>query len=174
MTSELANRSPPCALSAVEHVIAEVFHFQNSGVGAADRRTVEVRLDRFADDDVMVALLDDRGDPAFDRARHEVSRSVPSEFTVPVAISLPTTWVPLRLNIGRAATAVVPETTMSSGARKMPAVPAKCSHTMLPLYAPSMDCCCAKPAPGAEIKNKNPTAARFDRVRHRNPPSSHA
>jgi hypothetical protein len=51
-------------LSAIEHVVAEVLHLEDRGVGPAGRRLVQVRLDHLADDDVMVALLDDGGHPA--------------------------------------------------------------------------------------------------------------
>src|ERR1700722_15806592 len=54
---------------AVKHVVAEILHFQDRGVGAAGRRLLQMRFDHFADHDVMIALFDDGGDLAFDGAR---------------------------------------------------------------------------------------------------------
>src|SRR5215469_13166723 len=56
------------ALAAVKHVVAQILHFQDGGVGAAGQRSVEMGLDHFADDDVVVALLDHSGDLALNRA----------------------------------------------------------------------------------------------------------
>jgi hypothetical protein len=53
-------------LASVKHVVAEVLHFQNGGVGAAGRRPVEMGRDNFADDDVVVTLLNHSCDLAFD------------------------------------------------------------------------------------------------------------
>ena len=61
-----AGRTEPSA--AVEHVVAEVFHFQDGGVGTARERLVEMGFDHFADDNVMIAVLDDAADPALHRA----------------------------------------------------------------------------------------------------------
>jgi len=59
--------APDC-LAAVKHVVAEVLHFQDGGVGPAGRRPVEMGLDDFAHDNVMVTLFDHGSDLAFDRA----------------------------------------------------------------------------------------------------------
>ena len=56
------------ALSAVEYVVAEVLHFQDGGVRPAGQRLVEMRLDYFADNDVVIALFDNSRNPALDRA----------------------------------------------------------------------------------------------------------
>src|SRR5262245_38671006 len=55
--------------AAVEDVVAEVLHLEDRGVRAPDDRLAQVGLDDLADDDVMVALLDDAGHPALDRRR---------------------------------------------------------------------------------------------------------
>ena len=57
---------------------------------------------------------------------------VPSSPTVPVAISLPTTSVPWRLKIGRAATTVLPLIMMSNGARNMNFEVLSFSQTIMP------------------------------------------
>src|SRR5262249_60878426 len=63
-------RGGRCApLAAVENVVAEILHLEDGGVGTSGRRRVEMRLDHFADHDVMVALLDDAGDAALHGAR---------------------------------------------------------------------------------------------------------
>src|SRR5690348_3684052 len=63
--------TPRCVArsAAVENVVAEILHLQDRGIGPAGQRRLEMGVDHFADHDVMVALLDDRGDAAFDRAR---------------------------------------------------------------------------------------------------------
>src|SRR5690349_632565 len=53
--------------AAVEHVVAELLHLEDRGVRAPGDRFCDVRLDDLADDDVVIALLDDAGDPALDR-----------------------------------------------------------------------------------------------------------
>ena len=61
-----------CASAAVEDVVAEILHFEDRGVGAAGDRLRDMRLDDFTDDDVMIALLDDAGDPALDGGQRGV------------------------------------------------------------------------------------------------------
>src|SRR5579875_1121487 len=58
--------------SAIEDVVAEVFHLQDRGIGPADGRLHEMRLDDLAHDDVMVAFGHDGLDAAFDRRRNVV------------------------------------------------------------------------------------------------------
>jgi len=67
-------RPPACggASAAVEDVVAEVLHFEDGGVGAAGDRVRQVRLGDLADDDVVVALLDDARHLAFDRGERGV------------------------------------------------------------------------------------------------------
>ena len=50
--------------AAVEDVVAEFLHLENRGIGATGERLGLMRLDHFADHDVMIALLDDRSDLA--------------------------------------------------------------------------------------------------------------
>src|SRR6516225_7785919 len=57
------------ASAAVEDVVAEFFHLEDRGVRTAGDRLWQMRLDDFADHDVVIALLDDAGDPALDRRR---------------------------------------------------------------------------------------------------------
>src|SRR5262245_49010506 len=59
----------PSKSPAIEHVVAEILHLEDGGVGAAGRRLVEMRLDHLADHDVMVTLLDDASDAALHGAR---------------------------------------------------------------------------------------------------------
>src|SRR5260221_14207982 len=60
------------ASAAVEHVVAEVLHFEDRGVGAAFDRLWQMRLGDLGDDDVVVALLDDAGYLAFDRGQRGI------------------------------------------------------------------------------------------------------
>src|SRR3984893_3124962 len=55
--------------AAVKDVVAEFLHFEDRGVRAPGDRLCHMRLDDLADDDVVVALLDDAGDSALDRRR---------------------------------------------------------------------------------------------------------
>src|ERR1700731_1265518 len=57
------------ASAAVEDVVAEFLHFEDRGVRAPGDRLCHMRLDDLADDDMVVTLLDDAGDPALDRRR---------------------------------------------------------------------------------------------------------
>src|SRR5436305_4247472 len=45
--------------AAVEHVVAEILHFEDRGIRATLDALRQMRLGDFADDDVMIALLDD-------------------------------------------------------------------------------------------------------------------
>src|SRR6516164_5369743 len=55
--------------AAVKDVVAEFLHLEDRGVRAPGDRFRDMRLDDLADDDVMVALLDDAGDLALHRRR---------------------------------------------------------------------------------------------------------
>src|SRR6516164_2630231 len=63
---------PIRASAAVEDIVAEIFHLEDGGVRAPDDRLGQVGLDDLADDDVMVALLDDAGNAAFNRCRGRI------------------------------------------------------------------------------------------------------
>src|SRR5205807_8080565 len=56
----------PAASAAIEDVVAEVLHFEDRDIRAALDRVRHMRFGHLADDDVVVALLDDAGDLAFD------------------------------------------------------------------------------------------------------------
>src|SRR4029077_13027112 len=58
--------------AAVEHVVAEILHLEDRDIGPALDRLRQVRLGDLADDDVMVALLDDAGDLALDCSERRV------------------------------------------------------------------------------------------------------
>src|SRR6185437_3841162 len=58
--------------AAVEHVVAEIFHFEDRRIRPARGRFHDMRFDDFADDDMVIALGDDRLDPAFDCGGHVV------------------------------------------------------------------------------------------------------
>src|SRR4051795_11647847 len=53
--------------AALEHVVAEVLHFEDRDIGAALDRLRQMRLGDLADDNVVVALFDDAGHLALDR-----------------------------------------------------------------------------------------------------------
>ena len=55
-----AEAGHPSRLASVEHVVAEVLHLEDRGVRPARGCLVQMDVDHFADDDVVVALLDDR------------------------------------------------------------------------------------------------------------------
>src|SRR5271167_3090085 len=55
--------------AAVKDVVAEFLHLEDRGVRAPGDWFRDMRIDDLADDDVVVALLDDAGDPALDRGR---------------------------------------------------------------------------------------------------------
>src|SRR6267154_4767682 len=54
--------------AAVKDVVAELLHLEDRGVRAPSDRLWQMRLDDFADHDVVIALFNDAGDPAFDRS----------------------------------------------------------------------------------------------------------
>src|ERR1700751_2082989 len=57
------------ASAAIENVVAEFLHLEDRGVRAPGNRLCDMRVDDLADDDVVVALLDDAGHSALDRRR---------------------------------------------------------------------------------------------------------
>src|SRR6516225_8195461 len=58
--------SETVASAAIKDVVAEIFHLEDCNVRPPGDRFGQMGLDDFADDDVMIALLDDAGDTAFD------------------------------------------------------------------------------------------------------------
>src|SRR5579875_1823068 len=54
------------ASAAIEHIFAQIFHLEDGGVGTAGGRLQDMRLGHLRDDDMVVALLDDRRHLAFD------------------------------------------------------------------------------------------------------------
>src|SRR5215471_6369760 len=54
-------------LTSVEHVVSKVLHLKDCGVRSAGKRSVEMRLDDFADDDVVIPLLNNGCYTTFDR-----------------------------------------------------------------------------------------------------------
>ena len=54
-------------LTSVEHVVSKVLHLKDCGVRSASERFIEMRLDDFADDDVVIPLLNNGGYTTFDR-----------------------------------------------------------------------------------------------------------
>src|SRR5262249_33705746 len=54
-------------LTSVEHVISKVLHLKDCGVRSASERFIEMRLDDFADDDVVIPLLNNGCYTTFDR-----------------------------------------------------------------------------------------------------------
>src|SRR5260370_42514775 len=54
--------------AAVKDVIAEFLHLEDRGVRAPGDRLWQMRLDDFADHDVVITLFNNAGDPAFDRS----------------------------------------------------------------------------------------------------------
>src|SRR5271169_6620753 len=68
--SSLETANPGSA--AVEDVVAEFLHLEDRSVWAPGDRLCDMRVDDLADDDVVVALLDDAGDLALDRRRSRI------------------------------------------------------------------------------------------------------
>src|SRR6516164_940340 len=60
-------RKPSSA--TVKDVVAEFLHLEDRGVRTPGDRFRDMRVDDLADDDMVVALLDDAGDLALDRGR---------------------------------------------------------------------------------------------------------
>src|SRR5204863_3268766 len=58
--------------AAVEHVVAEILHLEDRGIGPTLDALRQMRLGDFADHDMMIALLDDAGDLALDRGQRRV------------------------------------------------------------------------------------------------------
>src|SRR5215471_12842194 len=54
-------------LTSVEHVVSKVLHLKDCGVRSASERSLEMRLDNFADDDVVIPLLNNGCYTTFDR-----------------------------------------------------------------------------------------------------------
>ena len=57
-------------LTAVKYALSEVLHLKDSVVRASARWSVQMRVNHFPDDYVMVTLLDDGDYPTFNRPRH--------------------------------------------------------------------------------------------------------
>src|SRR5215472_15611494 len=68
--------------AAVKDVVAELLHFEDGGVRAPGNRLSDMRLDDLADDDVVVALLDDAGNLALDRRRRCIEDRYPGRALV--------------------------------------------------------------------------------------------
>ena len=64
------NRLLELRLTAVKNALSEVLHLKDSVVRATARRLVQMRVNHFPDDYMMVTLLDDGDYPAFNRPRH--------------------------------------------------------------------------------------------------------
>lgn len=47
------------ASAAIEHIVAQILHFEDCRVGASGGRLQQMRLGDLADDDVVIALFDD-------------------------------------------------------------------------------------------------------------------
>src|SRR5207237_3477181 len=70
-----APSSPPqreYGSAAVEHVVAEILHLEDRGIGPTLDGLRQMRLSDLADDNVVVALLDAAGDLAFDRGQRRI------------------------------------------------------------------------------------------------------
>src|SRR5215813_15506015 len=62
----LGPRSREPTSTAVEDVVAELLHLEDRGVRAPGNGLCDMRVDDLADDDMVVALLDNAGDLALD------------------------------------------------------------------------------------------------------------
>src|SRR5262249_17826145 len=82
MRDNLDDGAMGCASAAVEDVIAELLHLEDRGVGAPGDWLSDMRVDDLANDDVVVTLFDDAGDPALDRGRCRIEDRCPGRALV--------------------------------------------------------------------------------------------